>query len=81
MSGNSSSLNLCFGDGQGQDRLSKGFFSNSELYLGSTVSLNGVTLIGKCIASVSTLLLGILILPFLWLFVHALMRYFLPDVD
>lgn len=33
MSGNSSSLNLCFGDGQGQDELSKVFSSNSELYL------------------------------------------------
>lgn len=33
MSGNYSSLNLCFGDGQGQDELSTVFSSNSELYL------------------------------------------------
>ena len=33
MSSDYSSLNLCFGDGQGQDELSKVFSSNSELYL------------------------------------------------
>lgn len=81
MSSDYSSLNLCFGDGQGQDELSKVFSSNSELYLRQHCVLKLSNLDRKGHSLSEHTAPGDTVLPFLHCCSARLITCFLPGVD